>query len=98
MLLLLSALKLVFEIALMVLLGQGLLAVLAGEGRHKNFFYQLLKILSKPFVQFARWITPRQVADQHVGFVAFFLVAIAWAVVTFEKVRYCVEANMVGCQ
>lgn len=98
MLLFLSAVKLVCEIALMSLLGQGLLAVLAGEKREKNFFYQLLQVLTRPFRAAARFITPKQVADAHVGFVAFFLLLIVWAVVTFEKVRICVGSDMVGCR
>jgi hypothetical protein len=97
-LLFLSSIKLVSEIALMALLGQGLLFVLAGEKRDKNFFYQLLKVLTRPFRAGARWITPRQVADEHVGFVAFFLLVLVWAVVTFERIRLCVGSNMVGCQ
>ena len=97
MLLFLSAVKLVCEIALMALLGQGVLAVLAGDKRDSNFFYQLLKVLTRPFVAAARFIAPKQVADQHVGFVAFFLLLV-WAVVTFEKISYCVGQKMVGCQ
>jgi hypothetical protein len=96
-LLLLSSIKLVSEIALMALLGQGLLFILAGDKRETNFFYQLLKVLTRPFTAGARWITPRQVADAHVGFVAFFFLVLVWAVVTFEKIRLCVGTNMVGC-
>lgn len=98
MLLFLSAVKLVCEIALMALLGQGLLAMLAGEKRDKNFFYQLLQVLTRPFMAAARFITPKQVADAHVGFVAFFLLVIFWVVVTFEKIRICVGSDMVGCR
>ncbi len=98
MLFVLSSLKLVFEIALMALLGQGLLAVLAGAKRDQNFFYQLLKVLTRPFTALARLLTPRKVADRHLGFVAFFLLAIGWAVVTFEKIRHCVGVDMVGCR
>ena len=97
-LLLLSSLKLICEIALMALMGQGLLAMLAGEKRDKNFFYQLLTILARPFRAAARFIAPRQVADEHVGFVAFFLMLIIWAIVTFEKIRLCVNSDMVGCR
>lgn len=82
----------------MALLGQGVLAVLAGARRDSNFFYQLLKVLTRPFVATARFIAPRQVADQHVGFVAFFLIAVLWAIVTFEKINYCVSNQMVGCK
>jgi uncharacterized protein YggT (Ycf19 family) len=97
-LLFLSAVKLVAEIALMALLGQGLLFVLAGAKREANFFYQLLLVLTKPFTAVVRKLTPVLVADQHVPVVAFFLLLIVWFVVTLEKVRYCVSVNMVGCQ
>jgi hypothetical protein len=96
-LLFLSSVKLVCEIALMALLGRGVLAVLTGAKRESNFFYQLLTVLTRPFIASARAITPRQVADAHVGFVAFFLTLVIWAVVTFEKINLCVNSNMVGC-
>jgi hypothetical protein len=94
----LSAAKLICEIALMALLGQGILYVLAGPKRDSNFFYQLLKTLTKPFTKAVRAITPRQVGDSQVPLVAFFFLVIIWAVVTFEKIRYCVGVNMVGCK
>jgi hypothetical protein len=94
----LSSVKLVCEIALMSLLGQGVLAALAGAKRDTNFFYQLLKVLTRPFTAAARFISPRQVGDHQVGFVAFFLVAVLWLVVTFEKVNYCIANKLQGCQ
>jgi cytochrome b561 len=90
--------QLVLYIALLALLGQGALYVLAGPKRENNLFYQLLQILSKPFTLLVRRITPRQVADKHVPVVSFFLLLIAYAVVTFEKVALCVEAGMEGCK
>lgn len=98
MFLFLSAVKLICEIALMSLAGQGLLYVLAGPKRDSNLFYQLLKILTRPFTAAARWITPRQVGDQQVGFVAFFLLAIIWAVVTFERIQWCLQAGIETCR
>lgn len=98
MLLLLSSLKLVCEIALLALLGQAVLYVLAGSKRDSNLFYQMLKILTKPFTAAARFIAPRQVADTHVPLVAFLLLLLTWAVVTFEKIRHCVGVDMVGCR
>jgi hypothetical protein len=97
-LLIISAIKLICEIAVMALLGQGLLYVLAGEKRDSNFFYQLLKIITRPFTKVARWIAPRQVGDHQVPFVAFFLLLVIWAVVTIEKIQYCVGQNMEGCR
>lgn len=97
-LLFISALKLICEIALMALLGQGLLYVLAGAKRDTNFFYQLIKIITKPFTKAARFIAPRQIADQQVPFVAFFLLLVIWAIVTIEKIQLCVGQNMEGCR
>ena len=71
----LNILQLVLYIALLALLGQGLLYVLAGAKRDGNFFYQLLQILSKPFTWVVRKITPNKVADHQVPIVTFFLLA-----------------------
>jgi hypothetical protein len=98
MLLMLSSLKLVFEIALLSLLGQGFLFLLAGQKRGDNFFYQLFQILTRPFTAVARRLTPAKVADRHVPFVAFFLLSIGWVVVTIEKIRHCISVEMVGCR
>ena len=94
----LSLSQLVLYIALLSLLGQGLLYVLAGAKRNENFFYKLLQLLGKPFTLPVRKLTPRLVADEHVPVVTFFLLLIAYAVVTFEKINVCIEANMAGCR
>ena len=98
MLLFLTAVKLVCEIALLSLLGQGLLFILAGAKRETNFFYQLLRILTAPFTRAMRWIAPRQIVDRHIPIAAFVLLSVVWTVVTVEKIKYCVGVNMQGCQ
>ena len=90
--------QLVLYVALLALVGQGLLYVLAGANRDRNIFYQLLQIVSKPFTLLVRKITPKQVADHQVPLVTFFLLLIIYAVVTFEKIALCVEAGMEGCR
>lgn len=90
--------QLVLYIALLALVGQALLFVLAGAKRDRNIFYQLLQILSKPFTLLVRRLTPKQVDDRHVPVVTFFLLLIIYAVVTFEKISLCVEAGMEGCR
>lgn len=95
---LLNAAQLVLYIALLALVGQGVLYILAGAKREMNFFYRLLQVVSKPFTAPVRWITPRQVADHQVPIVTFFLLLIAYAVVTFEKIGLCIEQNMAGCR
>jgi hypothetical protein len=98
MLTFLNIAQLVLYVALLALLGQGALFVLAGAKRERNLFYQLLQIVSKPFTLLVRKITPKQVADRHVPVVAFFLLIIVYAVVTFEKIGLCIESGMEGCR
>lgn len=98
MLTVLNVLQLVLYIALLALVGQGALYVLAGPRREGNFFYRLLQVISKPFTVPVRWITPRQVEDRHVPVVTFLLLLICYAVVTFEKINLCMAANMAGCR
>lgn len=90
--------QLVLYIALLALVGQGVLFVLAGAKRDTNVFYGLLKIVSKPFTVLIRLLTPAKVADHHVPIVTFFVLLLAYAVVTFEKINLCVGSQMVGCR
>lgn len=92
----LNAIQLVLYIALLALLGQGVLYVLAGARRDSNFFYKLLQVLSKPFTWPMRKIAPKQVADHQVPIVTFLLLVIIYAVVTFERADLCVTSNLVG--
>ena len=96
MLTILNAIQLVLYIALLALLGQGVLYVLAGARRESNFFYKLLQVVSKPFTWPLRKIMPKQVADHQVPIVAFMLLLLLYAVVTFERADLCVTSNMVG--
>jgi hypothetical protein len=90
--------QLVLYIALLALLGQGALYVLAGAKRDQNLFYQLLQMVSKPFTFVVRKLTPAKVADRQVPIVTFFLLLLIYAVVTFEKMSLCVSLEMVGCR
>ena len=88
-------LKAVNEVALMALLGQAALYVLAGAQRDTNPVYALLKAVTSPVMKLARAITPRIVLDQHIGFVAFFLVLVVEALLIAAKV-YLVVAGRQG--
>jgi hypothetical protein len=59
------------------LLGQGALALMLGERRRENVVYRFFAAITAPLFWLARRVTPRFVADQHLGFVAFFLVLVA---------------------
>lgn len=96
MLTFLNLAQLILYIPLLALLGQGLLYILAGAKRDQNFFYQLLKLLSKPFTAPMRMITPRQVADEHVPFATFFVLLVLYFIVTFERADLCITSGLVG--
>jgi uncharacterized protein YggT (Ycf19 family) len=97
-LLLVSSIKLVAEIALMALAGQWLLGLLAGAKRESNLFYQLLQVLTRPFVRVARALTPRQVLDRHVPLVAFLLLGFVWLFSTIAKINLCLQLGVAQCQ
>lgn len=98
MLLVVSAIKLIAEIALMALIGQWLLGLLAGAKRDGNFFYQTLGVLTKPFVKGVRLMTPRVVIDRHIPLAACLLLALVWIVATVTKINVCLEAGVQTCQ
>lgn len=98
MLLLVMSIKLVAEIALLSLVGQWLLGLLAGAKRETNFFYRLLGVLTGPFVRAARWLSPRAVLDRHVPLVAFLLLSFVWLFATIFKVQLCLEAGVQACK
>lgn len=98
MLLFVSAVKLIAEIALMALLGQWLLGLLAGAKRDSNFFYKLLQVLTQPFVRVARWISPRIVLDRHIPLVTFLLLAFGWLAATLAKIDLCLKIGVEACR
>ena len=98
MLTFLNLVQLILYIPLLALLGQGALFVLAGPKRDSNLFYRLLQLLSRPFTLVVRKITPRQIADRQVPIVTFFLVVIAYAVVSFEKIDLCMKIGLEHCR
>lgn len=98
MLLVVSSVKLVAEIALMALAGQWLLGLLAGQKRDTNLFYQLLQIVTRPFVKAIRFITPRVVLDRHIPLAAFVALGMLWILVTLMKIQMCVQLGVQQCQ
>jgi hypothetical protein len=95
---LVSIVKLLAEIALLALAGQGVLAVLAGAKRSQNLFYQVLQVMTRPFVRGARFITPKVVIDRHIPFVAFLLLFFVWLTATITKISICVQIGVELCK
>lgn len=98
MLAVVTTVKLIAEIALLALLGQWLLGLLAGAKRDKNLFYQILQIMGKPFVVVARYVSPRFVVERHLPLVAFLLLAFVWLGVTILKIQTCLQIGMELCR
>lgn len=93
-----TVLKLIAEIALLALLGQGLLGLVCGDSRRQNPFYALLELLGRPWVLAARWLSPRVVLDRHVPGVAFFLLLVLWAAASLAKVSICLDIGVALCK
>ena len=96
MLQLVIILKALVEIAAVALLAQGVVFLLAGAKRATNPIYQLFELLNRPALKATRFITPRFIVDAHVGFVAFFLLAVLWVVLLAAKVHYYLAATPAG--
>jgi len=95
-LLLISVLRAIVEVALLFLVGQGLLAVLAGSRRHTNGVYRLFVLITSPVLKVIRFISPPQIIDKHLPFVAFFVLFWLWIGLAWLKRVYC-EANLLQC-
>ncbi len=98
LLLIVSAIKLVVEIALMALAGQFLLGLLAGAKRERNFFYRVLQVMTQPVIKAVRFMTPRVVLDRHVPLAAFALLASIWLVTTIVKINICLQVGIDQCR
>jgi hypothetical protein len=98
MLLLISAVKLVAELALLALLGQALLGWLAGAHKERNLFYQLLALMGRPFVRAAGWISPAFVLPQHHPLVALCLLSVVWLAALLAKISVCVSLGVAVCR
>jgi hypothetical protein len=92
MLLAATILKGMVELLLMVMLGQGLLFVLAGASRERNAVYRMFATVTQPVMKVTRAITPRFIVDQHIGFVAFFLLVATWFAALALKVHFYTQA------
>ncbi len=92
----LSVLRALTEVALLSLLGQGVLALLAGSGRAKNPIYQLFQIVVRPALRIVRFVLPRIIIDKHLPLVTFFLLFWLWILLAYLKRVIC-AANQLSC-
>ncbi|TAG35315.1 MAG: hypothetical protein EAZ34_03865 [Polaromonas sp.] len=90
--------KLLTEIALLSLVGQGVVGLLSGQARLRNPVYRLFKLISQPWVRAARWVCPRIVLDRHMPLVAVFLLLLLWAAAAIAKVSICMQVGAALCK
>ena len=95
-LLILGVLRALVEVAMLFLLGQGLLGLLAGRGRDNNTMYKLFLIVTGPVVKTMRRVTPRQVIDKHIPYIAFGVLFWLWIALAWIKRLYC-DTHMLQC-
>ena len=98
MLLMVMTVKLITEIALMALLSQWLLGLLAGAKRETNMFYKLLQVITGPFIKLTRLVSPRFVLDQHIPLAAFLLLSMLWFVAVIAKINLCLQIGPGACR
>lgn len=92
----LGVLRALVEVAMLFLLGQGLLALLAGRGRENNIMYKLFVIITGPVVKAMRKVTPKQIIDRHIPYMAFAVLFWLWIALAWLKRLYC-DTNMLQC-
>ena len=93
MLLLAIILKGLVEVILFSHVAQGILFLFAGATRERNIVYRIFATVNRPVWRATRFITPRFIVDPHIGFVSFFLLGVAWAVLVVVKIYFYVQLN-----
>jgi len=76
--LLISLLRALIEVAMLALLGQGLLGLIAGTTRQHNPVWQLLRLIASPAVRLMRWLLPAAILDRHVPALTFLALLWLW--------------------
>ncbi|MCM0610698.1 MAG: hypothetical protein KA711_17175 [Ideonella sp. WA131b] len=99
MLTVLNIAQVVLYVALLALMGQGVLYALAGAKRESNIFYTLLRVIGKPFTVPVRWVVPKIFSDQQVGVLTFVLLLIVSFIVFVERgFLLCEQLGHAGCR
>lgn len=89
--------KLVCEIALLALVGQGVLFMLTrafGGDPQRNVFYKALEVIVSPFVKLVRLVTPKVVVDRHIPWAVLGLLVAVYVATLFAIVQSCVGAGL----
>lgn len=95
---LLRLVKLVLEIALLALVGQGivwaLIRTMGPQDPDRNVFYRTLATIVMPFTWLVRKITPRFVADRHIPWAVLGLLVFGYAWTLFSIANACIGQGL----
>jgi uncharacterized membrane protein len=80
-----TALRELVLINFYALVGQGILYLLAGQGREQNLFYRIIKLIASPAMWLARRLAPKFVVDRHIPWIALFLVIVLGVALTVAQ-------------
>jgi hypothetical protein len=98
MLLFITTVKALFELALMFTLGRSVLGLLIKEPRAHNVFWQLLDRAAWP----ARWLTqrclPSTMSETAITRFTLLWLALAWVAIATFKLRFCLLNGLVVCR
>lgn len=99
----LRLIKLILEIALLALVGQGIAwAMIRGIGQDPstNVFYRTLQTVVSPFIWVLRRITPKFVIDRHLPWALLGLLAAGYVVTLFAVANACIShgVTVAECQ
>ena len=93
--------QLVLAIALLALVGQGVVFVIArafGQDADKNFFYRVLETVVMPFSRLCRLITPKIVTDRQVPLVVLSLLSVGYVWVMLAIANACLSNGVAIAQ
>jgi len=94
---LVSIVRTLVEVALLSLLGQGAVGLLAGARRASNPIYRLFQVVTWPVIQLTRWLASAAILDRHLPVVAFFLVFWLWILLAYAKRVLCQWNGLAAC-
>jgi len=89
-----SSLKALFEVAGMALIGQGLIGLISGKSKQDNFVYRIFMVVTSPIYKLARVISPKFIADAHLGLASFFILFWLWIGLVYAKGYICQTQNL----
>jgi hypothetical protein len=97
----LRLIQLVLAIALLALIGQGVVFVIArsmGQDVSRNFFFRVLETVVMPFTRLCRLITPKIIGDRHVPVVVLSLLSVGYVWVMLAIASACLGQGVAIAQ